>query len=495
MMLYHRVLLLVWLAALGLGSSARAGLPEAAPPPPADDRLRTLEAENRDLQRQLADIRQRLGLPATSPAKSEPTANVTDILLGRDPQPPKAEPKSAGAKIDLKNGVRLSSADDRFRVEFHDLSQFEARITNPNGDPLHNTFNIPRQRFYFAGQIDTYFDFYTSLNRGYGTLDIFDSYVNFKFDPAFNLRVGRTKTPYSYEYYKIADGDLIAPERSLFVGNLAPNRQVGAMLYGRGLDERIEYAVGLFNGPHRSFQDFNNYKNPFLYVNTRPFLHGTNDVLRNLNLGASANYGRENDPLEPTALRTANDETTAAAIDSVAPAFLKFNPDAKEVGETAFWSGDVAWFYRRFTMLAMYNGGFMTYSQPKNPSTRVPFSGFSVAATYFLTGEEITSRKSVEPIRDFDLRDPFQSPGAIEAYSRISYLNAGSNVYTSGLVDPKLWSNDAAVTDVGVNWYVNRYVRIFLDWQHSHYGSPVQVGPGRLTKSSDLFWVRTQLYY
>jgi len=46
-----------------------------------------------------------------------------------------------------------------------------------------------------------------------------------------------------------------------------------------------------------------------------------------------------------------------------------------------------------------------------------------------------------------------------------------------------------------VNWYLNRYVRVFLDWQHSEFGSPVRVGENRFTNTADLFWVRTQLYY
>jgi hypothetical protein len=69
------------------------------------------------------------------------------------------------------------------------------------------------------------------------------------------LRVGRTKVPASYEYYQIAEGDLIAPERSLFTGNLSGNRQNGFMEHGRILGERAEYALGVFNGPRRSFQD------------------------------------------------------------------------------------------------------------------------------------------------------------------------------------------------------------------------------------------------
>src|SRR4029079_7633413 len=114
---------------------------------------------------------------------------------------------------------------------------------SPTGDPLHNTFDIPRQRLYFAGQVDKHFEFYSVLNRGYGTFDVLDAYMNFKFDKAFTIRFGRTKTPFNYEYYKIGEGDLIAPERSVFVGNLSTNRQVGVMAYGKVLDERLEYAA------------------------------------------------------------------------------------------------------------------------------------------------------------------------------------------------------------------------------------------------------------
>ena len=52
------------------------------------------------------------------------------------------------------------------------------------------------------------------------------------------------KTPYLYEYFSIAEGDLIAPERSLFGANISLNRQIGAMLLGELFDSRISYAVG-----------------------------------------------------------------------------------------------------------------------------------------------------------------------------------------------------------------------------------------------------------
>ena len=76
------------------------------------------------------------------------------------------------------------------------------------------------------------------------------------------------KTPYLYEYFSIAEGDLIAPERSLFAGNMAANRQVGAMSLGELYEGRLGYAIGIFNGPRRSFEDNNSAKD-FSATSTR----------------------------------------------------------------------------------------------------------------------------------------------------------------------------------------------------------------------------------
>ena len=112
------------------------------------------------------------------------------------------------------------------------------------------------------------------INRGYGAIDLLDAFININFDRRIQFRIGsRFKTPTSYEYYQIAEGDLIAPERSIFIGNLAGNRQDGAMFHGQILEKTTEWAAGIFNGPRRSFQDFNNDKDLFLFWNICPFQH------------------------------------------------------------------------------------------------------------------------------------------------------------------------------------------------------------------------------
>jgi phosphate-selective porin OprO/OprP len=491
--------------------AVEVGVPESPPVMSLEDRLQLLEIQNQQLRAELSQLSQKQDAlsrvttgpnPGGGPINEAPIQN-NPMQLGR-PIAQSLDSIQTGddnlprARVDLTQGVRLLSPDGRYRIEFHNLTQFDGRFFSPAGDPLTNQFIVPRQRFVFAGQVDKYFDFFYSTQRGYGTFDIFDAFINFKFDPAFNVRVGRTKTPYTYEYYKIGEGDLIGPERSVFVGNLSPNRQVGVMAYGRTLNDQLEYALGLFDGPHRSFQDFNTFKNPFLFLNSRPFLYGSSDALRYLAIGGSANYGREKDILEPNAFRTANDETVAEAVASSSPTFLRFNPAASIVGEQAFWSGDVNWFYRSLTVQGQYNGGFINYSVPQGRNTfvqRVPYTGGSFAVTYFLTGEENINRREIVPLRDFDYRDPFKNPGAIEPFSRVAAFNAGPSIFEHGLANRNLWSNDATVFDTGVNWYPNRYLKFVFDWQYSRYGSPVQVSPIRFTKSENMFLLRTQLFY
>jgi phosphate-selective porin OprO/OprP len=53
------------------------------------------------------------------------------------------------------------------------------------------------------------------------------------------------------------------------------------------------------------------------------------------------------------------------------------------------------------------------------------------------------------------------------------------------------------VTDTGANWYLNRYIKFYFDWQHSEYGSPVllNASENKLSKHNDLYWIRCQIYF
>ena len=81
------------------------------------------------------------------------------------------------------------------------------------------------------------------------------------------------------------------------------------------------------------------------------------------------------------------------------------------------------------------------------------------------------------------------------SHGRYSTLNFGKEVFTAGFADPNLYSNTAWATDVGFNWYLNFYTKLYMDWQHSEFGSPVVIGPNHFGPTRDLFWVRFQLFF
>jgi phosphate-selective porin OprO/OprP len=118
-----------------------------------------------------------------------------------------------------------------------------------------------------------------------------------------------------------------------------------------------------------------------------------------------------------------------------------------------------------------------------------------VQAAYLLTGETIRDRTNIQPLRPFDLRPDHFGLGALEPTARYSELDLDSRVFTAGLADPNLWTSHAKLVDVGCNWYLNQFVKVQFDWEHTIFGSPVFSSTGQFRKSSDLFWLRTQVYF
>jgi phosphate-selective porin OprO/OprP len=78
---------------------------------------------------------------------------------------------------------------------------------------------------------------------------------------------------------------------------------------------------------------------------------------------------------------------------------------------------------------------------------------------------------------------------------RVSELRLGEQIFTAGFADPNLWSNQVVETDLGVNWYWNEYIKMYIFWMHGQFAEPVLYRPGGLMRAADLFWLRFQLYF
>jgi len=86
-------------------------------------------------------------------------------------------------------------------------------------------------------------------------------------------------------------------------------------------------------------------------------------------------------------------------------------------------------------------------------------------------------------------------PAEVIFAHRLSTLDFSKEIFTAGFADPNLWSNHAWATDVGLNWYLNFYTKVYLDWQHSEFGSPVLIAPNRFGPTRDMFWIRFQVFF
>jgi phosphate-selective porin OprO/OprP len=403
------------------------------------------------------------------------------------------------------DGVTFSTPDDEFTFGVRGMTQVESRIYQQTGQfPVSSGLYNPRTRIYFEGRLSKPIQYEFSFQNTFDSVNLLDAYLNFNYDSRFQLRVGRYKTPFTYEWYRVHVWHLLAPERSLFANNYEGNRRFGLMGWGDLFDQRLEYAVGTFNTQRNSFQPFNNRQDVMAFLNFKPFYNREEGfLLRDLQFGGSVDAGQQNQPVVPAVLRTnsapsAQGLGTSSAANSATLPFLAFNPNVVERGSRALWELHAAYYYRGLSLLAAWQSGRESYALGNNGApTTIPIGGWFAQVGYIVTGETIRDRTLIDPLRPFDLRRGRFGLGALELTARYSLLELDPRVFTAKLADPNLWTNRAEMTDVGFNWYLNKFVKIYFDWEHAMFGNPVVFNTMTMRKqlTSDLFWLRFQVYF
>jgi phosphate-selective porin OprO/OprP len=415
-----------------------------------------------------------------------------------EPEPTK---KAAAAESSFLEGFKWETDDGEFQLVFHQETQIDLRVYDrPDSTPVNQVgFYIPRARIIFNGRITKPIEYAISFSKGLGSFDLLDAYLNFNYDDRFQILFGRFRVPYTYDWYSLSNQFLTTPERSVFAINYGYNRSTAIMGHGELFKGMAEYAVAGVNGPRNFYYDQDGHKDVLAYLNVRPFYHVEPlAFLKHLNVGGSLAYGVEGEAAFPIAFRTSANATDSPGAAYAAPAFLQLNSNVVERGPRSLWELHSAYYYKRLTLMGAWDSGYNTYGKSTDQARiQVPTSGFHVAAGFFVTGEEVERRTFVEPLHPFDLRKGKRGLGAVELQARFSTLNLGREIFQGGLADSKIWSNSVEALDAGVNWYLNKYVKIYFDWQHSAFGQPVQFrpGPGGLEKSSDLYWLRCQVYF
>src|SRR5262249_32271369 len=110
-----------------------------------------------------------------------------------------------------------------------------------------DTFLIRRLRPMIQGTVFRDFDFLFVPDFGGGAgPQLFDAYINYRYNPALQLLAGKFKPPIGLESLQ-PDQYTLVNERALPT-QLVPIRDVGIMLRGDLWRGVVSYAAGIFNG-------------------------------------------------------------------------------------------------------------------------------------------------------------------------------------------------------------------------------------------------------
>ncbi len=340
-------------------------------------------------------------LPPTTPPVSESDTPVPDYTDGRFfpnfPAPGYPSPNVPGSRRLPLNGTfgpgfRLGTVDDQFRLQVNYESQIEGRAWGRTDQiPANSGIFLPRQRIFFSGNITKPIEYEFAINRGFGTFNLLNAYINVHLDDRLEVRFGRFFTPFDYDQYAISNYWLPTPERSVFTTNVGLNRQFGLMAWGYLFDKRLDYAAGIFNGSRNSFESQANAYDFVTYLNARPFQESDSlPALKFLNLGTSFAIGDQNQSAVPMSFRIAGASPTGDVPGPGTVPFLILNRDVVERGQRLLGSVHSAYFYKSLSLIGEWQYGYGNYASASHPSSsQVPFSGFYVSGGYFLTGEHV----------------------------------------------------------------------------------------------------------
>jgi phosphate-selective porin OprO/OprP len=274
-----------------------------------------------------------------------------------------------------------------------------------------------------------------------------DAFVNVRVDRALELRAGQFKMPFGHDAL-IGGANLDFVHRSLAGRQLAPGRDLGVMAHGRLAARRVRYQTGVFR------HDGDNARTPqteggraavAARVVVVPFATSSNGALAGLEIGAAAVASRLEGQL---GLRGRTAFNRGVFFDRVS-----VNGRRWRRGVEAAWAhGPVS-----------LSGEYMTVSDERRDMgaagdalPAIEASGWSVAATWVLTGERKDGRVNPEQ-RLFG-----GGIGALELVARLERLSFGvaaAPADVSPLAAMPAANADRAAT-IGLSWYLNRYLKI-----------------------------------
>jgi phosphate-selective porin OprO and OprP len=353
------------------------------------------------------------------------------------------------------DGLWFSTRDNVTRLRVHGYAQMDDRMfsSNVHGEGL-DTFLFRRIRPLFEGTLFNAVDYRFMPDFGQNNPQIQEAYLELKSVKFAKLRVGKFKEPIGLEILK-SDRELTFAERSL-ASDLLPLRYMGAQLSGSVLSDSIAYAVGYFNGAN----DGSNGNFHWIQANEaaarlffHPFATTSVSAIRQFGVGVAGSSGSQHGAIP--GLKTVGQNT-----------FFKYSSTALANGQHNRISPQAYYYAGPVGLL----GEFAISSQDvlnKGITRRLKNEAWQVTGSVMLTGEK-NGYSGIRPRHSFEPTNVLRHFGAVELALRYSQVRIDGDAFPL-FANPQTVAQRAEEQGIGVNWYLNRFVKLVTDYEHTRF--------------------------
>ncbi len=394
-------------------------------------------------------------------------------------------------------GFTIRSADTNFVLKIRGYVQADGRFyaDDHSAGTANDTFLLRRVRPILEGTVYEKYDFRVMLDFGSGITTatgnngfLQDAYITAKFLPEFQVQVGKFKEPVGLERLQ-SGSSLLFVERG-YPTQLVPNRDVGVQVQGEFLDGRLNYAAGIFNGVadggSGDIEAADDEKDFAARIFGHPFKNSSIDALRGLGLGLSGTYGNQEGALRTYVSPGQQRFFSYRTGTGVSPA------TANVVADGDHWrlSPQGYYYWGSFGLFGEYVFSDQKVRRDAGASSfgRFRNRAWQVAGSYILTGED-NSFKALVPKKPFSPSNG--GWGAWELAARFGQLDIDNKSF-GNFVDPTTSATLATSWAAGINWHLNRNVKLNLDYEHTHFTggtSPL------LQKGENVIFTRAQVAF
>jgi len=155
-------------------------------------------------------------------------------------------------KAQYNKGLVFSTTDGNFKMRFRARGQFQASVTEQDGENTATNFSVARLRLKWDGHAFRPWFLYTIQLGARNNVDLRDLYFTIAYNKAIMPRVGQNKVPFSRDALN-SSGALQFVTRSIIDGEFAYGRDRGISLYGAlGKNSNFSYGAGVYNGDGRN---------------------------------------------------------------------------------------------------------------------------------------------------------------------------------------------------------------------------------------------------